>query len=81
VAMIFPVPGSRPLLAVDSFTAKPGEPVASMVIDSDRNGYVSYAQVYSVSAEEKRIDIADTNRDGLLDKDESVELVKLRTFR
>ena len=44
--------------------------VAFNQIDSDNNGYVSRIEARSVKAVETRFDSADTNKDGLLDRDE-----------
>jgi len=81
VAILLPVLGSGPLLAVDTVNAKSGEPVAFMAIDSDHNGYVSRVEARSVPAVESRFDMADTNQDGLLDKEEYVGLGSTRTSR
>lgn len=81
VVILLSVLGSGPLFAADSVTRRSGEPVAFMVIDSDHNSYVSRAEVRSVSAVENRFDMADTNQDGLLDKEEYVGLGNARTSR
>jgi len=81
VAILLSVLGSGLLMADDSVTARSGEPVAFMVIDSDRNGYVSRVEARSVSVVESGFDVADINQDGLLDKDEYVELGNARISR
>lgn len=81
LAITLPVLGSGPLLAADSVTARSGEPVAFTVIDSDHNGYVSRVEARSVSVVENQFDMADTNQDGLLDKDEYVGLDSARKSR
>ena len=81
VAILLSVPGSAMLMAEDSVTVNSGEPLAFVVIDSDRNGYVSRVEVRSVSVVESGFDAVDTNWDGLLDKDEYAGLGYARTSR
>ena len=42
------------------------------------NGYVSHVEARSVSAVENQFDLADTNQDGLLDKEEYVGIGNAR---
>lgn len=51
-------------------TLRVGEPIAFVVIDSDRNGYVSRVEARSINTVETRFERADANSDGLLDEDE-----------
>jgi len=77
-AILLPVLSCAPLLAADVVTARSGEPVDFIYIDSDHNGYVSRVEGRSVSALENQFDLADTNRDGLLDREEYVGLGNAR---
>ena len=73
-AILLPVLNCAPLLAADVVTARSGEPVDFIYTDSDHSGYVSHVEARSVSAVENQFDLADTNQDGLLDKEEYVGL-------
>ena len=80
-AILLPVLNPELLLAAAVVTARSGEPVDFINIDSDHNGYVSRVEARSVSAVENQFDLADTNQDGLLDKDEYVGLDSARKSR
>jgi len=53
---------------------QPREPIAFGRIDSDHNGYVSRVEARSVVGVESRFDMADRNKDGLLDREEYLSL-------
>ena len=57
--------------AADQVAAGSDEPpISFVIIDSDRNGYVSRVEARSITAVESRFESADTNQDGLLDEQE-----------
>jgi hypothetical protein len=60
--------------AVDQIAVGSDELIAFVIIDSDRNGYVSRVEARSIAAVESRFESADTNRDGLLDEKEYLGL-------
>ena len=80
-AILLPVPNPEPLLAAAVVTERSGEPVDFIYTDSDHSGYVSRVEARSVSAVENQFDLADTNQDGLLDKEEYVGLGNARASR
>ena len=80
-AILLPVLNPELLLAAAVVTARSGEPVDFINIDSDHNGYVSRVEARSVSAVENQFDLADTNQDGLLDREEYAGLGDARAPR
>ncbi len=55
--------------------------VAFIHLDSDHNGYVSRVEARSVSGVERAFDLADANRDGLLDRKEYTRVQQSREGR